>query len=105
MANSLDGVSDRDFALETLAAAALGVDVTPRLRHGRHEEPAPRKAGIKVADVAELVSKTSKIGSHIERVASAAGECGLATRQSAHPASTLPGGSRLDGEVAHFRLA
>ena len=51
--------------------------------------------------VAELVSKTSKIGSHIERVASAAGECGLATRQSAHPASTLPGGSRLDGEVAH----
>ena len=43
--------------LETLAAAALGVDVTPRLRHGRHDEPAPRKAGIKVADVAELVSR------------------------------------------------
>ncbi len=43
--------------LETLAAAVLGVDVTPRLRHGRHEEPAPRKAGIKVADVAELVSR------------------------------------------------
>lgn len=51
--------------------------------------------------VAELVSKTSKIGSHIERVASAAGECGLAARQSAHPASTLPGGRRLDDEVAH----
>ena len=43
--------------LEVLAAAGLGVDVTPRLRHGRHEEPAPRKGGVKVADVAELVSK------------------------------------------------
>ena len=43
--------------LEVLAAASLGVDVTPRLRHGRHEEPAPRKGGVKVADVAELVSK------------------------------------------------
>lgn len=51
--------------------------------------------------MAELVSKTSKIGSHIERVASAAEECGLAARQSAHPASTLPGGSRLDDEVVH----
>ena len=52
--------------------------------------------------MAEQVSKTSKIGSHIERVASAAGECGLAARQSAHPASTLLGGGRrLDGEVAH----
>ncbi len=39
------------------AAAGLGVDVTPRLRHGRHEEPAPRKGGVKVADVAELVNK------------------------------------------------
>ena len=43
--------------LEVLAASGLGVDVTPRLRHGRHEEPAPRKGGVKVADVAELVSK------------------------------------------------
>ena len=43
--------------LEVLPAASLGVDVTPRLRHGRHEEPAPRKGGVKVADVAELVSK------------------------------------------------
>ncbi len=43
--------------LEVLAAASLGVDVAPRLRHGRHEEPAPRKGGVKVADVAELLSK------------------------------------------------
>jgi len=43
--------------LDVLPAASLGVDVTPRLRHGRHEEPAPRKGGVKVADVAELVSK------------------------------------------------
>ena len=47
----------RKKPLEVLAAAGLGVDVTPRLRHGRHEEPAPRKGGVKVADVAELVSK------------------------------------------------
>ncbi|MDD2991222.1 MAG: electron transfer flavoprotein subunit beta/FixA family protein [Zoogloea sp.] len=43
--------------LEVLAAAGLGVDVTPRLRNGRHEEPASRKGGVKVADVAELLSK------------------------------------------------
>ena len=43
--------------LEALPAASLGVDIAPRLRHGRHEEPAPRKGGVKVADVAELVGK------------------------------------------------
>ena len=43
--------------LEALPAASLGVDIAPRLRHGHHEEPAPRKGGVKVADVAELVSK------------------------------------------------
>ena len=43
--------------LEVVAAATLGVDASPRLRHDRHEEPAPRKGGAKVADVAELVNK------------------------------------------------
>ena len=43
--------------LDVLAAAGLGVDITPRLRHVRHAEPAARKGGIKVADVAELVNK------------------------------------------------
>ena len=43
--------------LEVLAAAELGVDITPRLRHVRHAEPAARKGGVKVADVAELVNK------------------------------------------------
>ena len=43
--------------LEVLPAASLGVDIAPRLRHGRHEEPAPRKGGVKLADVAELVGK------------------------------------------------
>ena len=43
--------------LEVLPAASLGVDIAPRLRYGRHEEPAPRKGGVKVADVAELVGK------------------------------------------------
>ncbi len=45
------------------------------------------------------------IGSHIERVASAAEEFGLAARSSAQTASDLLGVvHRLDGEVAHFRL-
>ncbi|MBS0345896.1 MAG: electron transfer flavoprotein subunit beta/FixA family protein [Proteobacteria bacterium] len=43
--------------LEVLPAGALGVDVAPRLRHTRHAEPEARKAGIRVADVAELVSR------------------------------------------------
>jgi electron transfer flavoprotein beta subunit len=43
--------------LDVIAAAGLGVDITPRLRHVRHAEPAARKGGIKVADVAELVNK------------------------------------------------
>ncbi|HQZ01577.1 MAG TPA: electron transfer flavoprotein subunit beta/FixA family protein [Thauera sp.] len=43
--------------LEVLAAAELGVDITPRLRHLRHAEPAARKGGVKVADVAELFDK------------------------------------------------
>ncbi|MFT3759181.1 electron transfer flavoprotein subunit beta/FixA family protein [Thauera sp.] len=43
--------------LDVLPAAGLGVDVAPRLRHVRHAEPAARKGGVKVADVAELVNK------------------------------------------------
>ena len=50
----------------------------------------------------EQTHATRHIGSHIERVASAAEEFGLAARQSAHTASTLLGVvNRLDGEVAH----
>jgi len=43
--------------LEVMPAAGFGVDIAPRLRHTRHAEPAARKGGIKVADVAELVNK------------------------------------------------
>jgi electron transfer flavoprotein beta subunit len=43
--------------METTTPAALGVDVTPRLATLRVVEPAKRKGGGKVADVAELVSK------------------------------------------------
>jgi electron transfer flavoprotein beta subunit len=43
--------------LETLTAAALGVDVTPRLKLLKVEEPAKRQAGVRVADVHELVNK------------------------------------------------
>ncbi|MGE5713694.1 MAG: electron transfer flavoprotein subunit beta/FixA family protein [Betaproteobacteria bacterium] len=43
--------------LETLKPADLGIDVTPRLRTLKVTEPPARKAGIKVPDVATLVSK------------------------------------------------
>ncbi len=43
--------------IETLTAADLGVDVAPRLTTLRVDEPAGRKAGIKVPDVAALVDK------------------------------------------------
>ncbi len=43
--------------IETLSPADLGVDVAPRLVTLKVEEPAARKAGIKVPDVATLVDK------------------------------------------------
>ncbi|MBD5802224.1 Electron transfer flavoprotein subunit beta [Azoarcus sp. Aa7] len=43
--------------LDVIPAAELGVDVAPRLRHTLHAEPPSRKAGIKVADVADLIAK------------------------------------------------
>jgi electron transfer flavoprotein beta subunit len=43
--------------LDTLKPDALGVDVAPRLATLKVVEPAKRQAGIKVADVAELVAK------------------------------------------------
>ena len=43
--------------LDTVKPADLGIDVTPRLTTLKVVEPAKRSAGIKVADVAELVNK------------------------------------------------
>ncbi|MCZ8337393.1 MAG: electron transfer flavoprotein subunit beta/FixA family protein [Burkholderiaceae bacterium] len=43
--------------LESVKPADLGVDVAPRLKTLKVAEPASRKAGIKVADVAALVEK------------------------------------------------
>jgi electron transfer flavoprotein beta subunit len=43
--------------LDSLSVDALGVDVSPRLTVVKVEEPATRQAGIKVADVKELVDK------------------------------------------------
>jgi len=48
--------------LETLTPAALGIDVAPRLTTLKVAEPAKRAAGIKVADVAELVAKLKNEG-------------------------------------------
>ena len=43
--------------LDVFTAEELGVDVAPRLTTVCVEPPAEREAGIKVADVAELVDK------------------------------------------------
>ena len=43
--------------LETIAPDALGVDVTPRLKTLKVAEPPKRGAGVKVPDVATLVTK------------------------------------------------
>ena len=43
--------------LEILTAEELGIDTKPRVQQTKVEEPPKRKAGIKVANVAELVSK------------------------------------------------
>ena len=43
--------------IDALTPEQLGVDVSPRLKVLKVEEPAKRKGGVKVADVAELVTK------------------------------------------------
>ncbi|HCW90348.1 MAG TPA: electron transfer flavoprotein subunit beta, partial [Marinobacter sp.] len=43
--------------LDSMSPADLGVDIAPRLTTLKVEAPASRQAGIKVADVAELVDK------------------------------------------------
>jgi len=43
--------------LEVVKPADLGVDITPRLVYSNFQEPPKRKAGIKVASVADLVDK------------------------------------------------
>jgi electron transfer flavoprotein beta subunit len=43
--------------LEKKSASEFGIDVSPRLSVLKTEEPASRKAGVKVASVAELVDK------------------------------------------------
>jgi electron transfer flavoprotein beta subunit len=47
----------RKKPIETLKPADLGVDVAPRLTVLKVEEPAKRKAGVKVGSVQELVEK------------------------------------------------
>jgi electron transfer flavoprotein beta subunit len=43
--------------LDILSVVDLGIDTTPRIQQIKVEEPPKRKAGIKVANVAELVNK------------------------------------------------
>jgi electron transfer flavoprotein beta subunit len=43
--------------METVTPDSLGVNVTPRLKTIKVQEPAKRKAGVMVADVKELVAK------------------------------------------------
>jgi len=43
--------------IDTMSPADLGIDITPRLKTVKVEEPPKRQGGVKVADVAELVDK------------------------------------------------
>jgi electron transfer flavoprotein beta subunit len=43
--------------IEELTAAALGVDVTPKVKVVKVEPPPARAAGVKVPDVATLIQK------------------------------------------------
>lgn len=52
----------RKKPLDTKTPADLGVDVTRRVNVVAVEEPAVRKAGIKVADVSDLVTKLKSAG-------------------------------------------
>ena len=53
----INPVTGNPFTIEEIAATDLGVNVSPRLEQLKVEEPPKRKAGIKVANVAELVQK------------------------------------------------
>jgi electron transfer flavoprotein beta subunit len=52
----------RSKPMEKKKPADYGVDVTPRIKTLKVEEPAKRKGGVKVADVNELVSKLKEAG-------------------------------------------
>jgi electron transfer flavoprotein beta subunit len=43
--------------VKEIPVASLGVDVTPKVRTLKFSEPPQRKAGVKVADVDELLNK------------------------------------------------
>lgn len=43
--------------MDIIPVADLGVDITPRLKTVKVEEPPAREAGVIVASVAELVAK------------------------------------------------
>jgi electron transfer flavoprotein beta subunit len=48
--------------LSTKTPADYGVDIAPRLETLKVTEPAARSAGVKVADVDELVAKLKALG-------------------------------------------
>ena len=48
--------------LEVITPAELGVDLAPRLKTIRVEEPGKRQAGVKVANAEELVAKLNQAG-------------------------------------------
>ncbi len=50
-------MKEKKKTIDLLSASDLGVDISPRIQQIKVEEPPKRKAGIKVANVAELVQK------------------------------------------------
>jgi methyl-accepting chemotaxis protein len=80
------------------------VDPLRQLREGAGDTR--RELGELISALEEQSQAARHIGSHVERVASAAEQFGAVARGSADTANMLLGVvTRLDGEVAHFRLA
>ena len=80
------------------------VDPLRQLREGAGDTR--RELGELISALEEQSQAARHIGSHVERVANAAEQFGAVARGSADTANMLLGVvTRLDGEVAHFRLA
>lgn len=79
------------------------VDPLRQLREGAGDTR--RELGELISALEEQSQAARHIGSHVERVANAAEQFGAVARGSADTANMLLGVvTRLDGEVAHFRL-
>ena len=51
----------RSKPLAKIAVSELGIDITPRLKPIKYEDPAGRKGGVKLASAGELAEKIKAV--------------------------------------------